>query len=110
MIIYIDLNNDNLYNFQDELRNNTIYFVYNYIKDNNKLDEFINNIEIKSSKILFFSQNQILNKKIYASQEITSDPLIRAVEEYKSLNEFIPNEYIKYQNDYIVRNIWLEKE
>ena len=106
----IDLNNDNLYNFQDELRNNTIYFVYNYIKDNNKLAEFINNIEIKSSKILFFSQNQILNKKIYASQEITSDPLIRAVEEYKSLNEFIPNEYIKYQNDYIVRNIWLEKE
>jgi hypothetical protein len=101
----LDLDNDTLNIFVDKFSFNKIYFIYNYLKEN-QLTELINKKVKKLNKIIWFSVKQIVNKKIDENKELTPEPSIKIEKEYKKLNQYIPNEYIKFQHDYTVRNIW----
>ena len=101
----LDLDNDTLNIFVDKFSFNKIYFIYNYLKEN-QLTELINKKVKKLNKIIWFSVKQIVNKKIDENKELTPEPSIKIEKEYKKLNLYIPNEYIKFQHDYTVRNIW----
>ena len=101
----LDLDNDTLNIFVDKFSFNKIYFIYNYLKEN-QLTELINKKVKMLNKIIWFSVKQIVNKKIDENKELTPEPSIKIEKEYKKLNLYIPNEYIKFQHDYTVRNIW----
>ena len=108
----IDLYDDNKNNFQDEFginKINKIYFIYDYLKDN-ELTNLIDKEKTKLYKIIWFSEKQINSNKIDRNQKIDPDPQIKNEKQYKEITEHIPNEYIKYQHDYTVRNIWIEKK
>ena len=101
----IDLSDNNINYFQNELKYNKIYFIYDYLK-NVQYNKLIDKKGIKNNKIIWFSEKQIDNNKIDGNQKLTPEPLLKSKEDYQNLKEYIPNEYIKFQHDRIVRNIW----
>ena len=101
----IDLSDNNINYFQNELKYNKIYFIYDYLK-NVQYNKLIDKKGIKNNKIIWFSEKQIDNNKIDGNQKLTPEPLLKSGEDYQNLKEYIPNEYIKFQHDRIVRNIW----
>ena len=80
--------------------------IYDYLEDINQLSELIGKKGIITNKIILFSGKKINSDKINGFKEIIPEPLLKTDKEYQKLKEYIPNEYIKFQHDYTVRNIW----
>ena len=102
----IDINDYKNNNFGNEFVFNKIYFIYDYLEDINQLSELIDKKGIITNKIILFSGKKINSDKINGFKEIIPEPLLKTDKEYQKLKEYIPNEYIKFQHDYTVRNIW----
>ena len=86
----------------DEQSNNTIFFIYVYNIN------LVNKIKIKNNKIIVFSE-----EKIHDGLELIPEPKIEFDEKkdkiYKNKDEIIPNEYIKFQHNKVLRNNWRKK-
>ena len=86
----------------DEQSNNIIFFIYVYNIN------LVNKIKIKNKKIIVFSEG-----KIHDGLELIPEPKIEFDEKkdkiYKNKDEIIPNEYIKFQHNKVLRNNWRKK-
>ena len=107
----INLDENNVSDYcEDDLKNNMVYFIYSYVHEKTLIEitRINNKIKIREKLIiLYFSEEKIDNQKINKFLEIIPEPIIKTKKEYVELNKkFLPNEYIKYQSNYIVRNIW----
>ena len=106
-VIEIDLNNDNEIILNDEQKQdyNIIYFIYVYDK---KLVKEVNFIK---SKVVWFSENKLTNvNNINKSIKVTKEPTLKPEKYYQSPEKVNINEYIKFQNEANVINIWREKK
>ena len=101
--VQIILNDEEIDNFnKDKSNNNKIYFVYVY--DVN----FVDKLKIKFNKIIWFSEVQIENNKIEATESIQfkKEPMLKDPKYYVYNKEPNPNEYIKFQHLKMLRNMW----
>ena len=106
-VIEIDLNNDNEIILNDEQKQdyNIIYFIYVYDK---KLVKEVNFIK---SKVVWFSENKLTNvNNINKSIKVTKEPTLKPEKYYQNPEKVNINEYIKFQNEANVINIWREKK
>ena len=106
-VIEIDLNNDNEIILNDEQKQdyNIIYFIYVY---DTKLVKEVNFIK---SKVVWFSENKLTNvNNINKSIKVTKEPALKPEKYYQSPEKVNINEYIKFQNEANVINIWREKK
>lgn len=62
-------------------------------------------IKINHNKIVWFSEEQIMNTSI----KFMKEPLLKDVKSYKK-EVYHPNEYIKFQHLKRVRNYWRRKD
>ena len=109
--VQINIYDDHIDGFKEEdiINNNTIFFIY--VHSTNLKDEI--KIKIRFNKIIWFTEEE--DKNIQKSIKFIKEPILKNnlktkdYLDYLNRDEANPNEYIKYQNDKIVRNYWRRK-
>ena len=110
--VQINIYDDHIDGFKEEdiINNNTIFFIY--VHSTNLKDEI--KIKIRFNKIIWFTEEE--DKNIQKSIKFIKEPILKNnlktkdYLDYLNRDEANPNEYIKYQNNKIVRNYWRRKQ